>query len=121
MATAPSNRPAQRRNASEDTPDSGDEGGMPPARAALEEDRFGTLAQSAHEQIDRLADSAAPHLQRLQNGVQAAGDSLRQTAAQALETGEEWTESLRCTVRERPLTAIAAATLLGLLIGRLSR
>ena len=82
---------------------------------------LGRVVQGAHEGIDRLAESAAPHLQRLQEGVSAAGDTLRHEADEARQLGDEWAESLRCTVRENPLTALLAAAALGLLLARLSR
>jgi ElaB/YqjD/DUF883 family membrane-anchored ribosome-binding protein len=77
--------------------------------------------QSAHSAIDRLADTAGPAVQRVQDGVQAAGDVISQRAQDARELGDEWTESLRSTVRDNPLTAIATALAVGVLIARLTR
>ena len=68
------------------------------------------VVQGAHEGIEALADTAAPHLQRFQEGLSVARD-----------TGEEWAESVRCTVRQHPLAALAAAAALGLLVARLTR
>lgn len=74
-----------------------------------------------HAGIDRLAEVAAPRLQRLQDGVSATRGTLRRQAHLVREDGEEWAESLRCTVREHPVTAVAVAVAFGLLLGRLNR
>jgi ElaB/YqjD/DUF883 family membrane-anchored ribosome-binding protein len=79
------------------------------------------VVQGAHETIDRLADSAAPHVQRLQQGMASASDSLHERADLARETGDEWAESLRGTVRDNPLAAVAAALVAGVLIARLTQ
>jgi hypothetical protein len=57
-----------------------------------------------------LAETAAPQVQRLQDGL-----------ASARELGGELRESLRSTVRENPLLALVAALALGMVIGRVSR
>ncbi len=75
----------------------------------------------AHAGIDRLAGVVGPRLQRLQDGMRATGGSLRRRAGQVRDEGEEWTQSLRDTVREHPMRAIAVAAALGLLIARASR
>lgn len=74
-----------------------------------------------HAGIDRLAEAAAPRLQRLQDGVSATRGTLRRQAHLVREDGEEWAESLRCTVREHPVTAVAVAVAFGVLLGRLNR
>ena len=79
------------------------------------------VVEGAHHAIDRLADSAAPHVQRLQQGVSSASDTLHERAGQAREMGDEWAESLRCTVRENPLAAVATALVVGVLIARLTQ
>lgn len=77
-------------------------------------DMLGRVVQGAHNTIDRLAETAAPHLQRLQEGVGAQTEHVK-------EVGEEWAESLRHTVRENPLAAVATALALGMLLSRLTR
>ncbi|HLO93208.1 MAG TPA: hypothetical protein VK195_02730 [Burkholderiaceae bacterium] len=74
-----------------------------------------------HAGIDRLAEIAAPRLVRLQGGMNATRGTLRRQARLVREDGEEWAESLRCTVREHPVTAVAVAAAFGLLLARLSR
>jgi len=87
--------------------------------AARADDLIGRIAQTAHETIDRLAESAAPHVNRLQENL--SGDALHQRADEMREIGDEWVESLRCTVRENPLAAVGVAVAVGLLVARLSR
>jgi ElaB/YqjD/DUF883 family membrane-anchored ribosome-binding protein len=94
--------------------------GMPRSTTA-HSDLLNRVVQGAHETIDRLADSAAPHVQRLQEGVATANDTLHARAGQMRETGDEWAESLRSTVRENPLAAVATALAVGLIVARLTR
>lgn len=68
------------------------------------------VVQGAHQTVDRLAETAAPQVQRLQDGV-----------ASARELGGELREGLRNAVRENPLLALAAALTVGMVIGRVSR
>ena len=82
-------------------------------------------AQGAHQTIDRLADTAAPHVQRLQRGLKdgmdAAGDTVSARASQARNASEEWTASVRTTVREHPLAAVLAALAVGMIVARIAR
>jgi ElaB/YqjD/DUF883 family membrane-anchored ribosome-binding protein len=89
--------------------------------AAAGHDMLNKVVQGAHQAIDRMAETAAPAVQRVQDGVHAASDALSQRAHDARELGDEWCESLRCTVRDNPLTAIATALAVGVLIARLTR
>ena len=79
------------------------------------------VVKGAHETIDRLADNAAPHVQRLGEGMASAGDALQAKAGQIRDTRDEWAESLRCTVRDNPLAAIVTALAIGALIARVTR
>jgi hypothetical protein len=79
------------------------------------------VVQGAHDTIDRLADSAAPQVERLDEGVAAAGDALHENADRLRETGEQWAESLRSTIRDNPLATVLAALALGMVIARLTR
>lgn len=83
-------------------------------------DVMSRVVQGAHATIDRVADSAAPHVQRLQQGMASASDSLHERSGQAREMGEEWTESMRNTVRENPIAAVVTALVAGLVIARLT-
>ena len=87
--------------------------------AAGTDDLIGRIAQSAHETIDRLAETAAPLVNRLQENL--SGEALHQRADDMREWRDEWTESLRSSVRENPLAAVGVALAVGFLIARLSR
>jgi ElaB/YqjD/DUF883 family membrane-anchored ribosome-binding protein len=77
--------------------------------------------QGAHQTIDRLAEQAAPHVQRLEEKLTGADDVLHERADQLREVGEGYVRSLRESVRENPLAAVGAALVLGLLVARLTR
>ena len=85
------------------------------------QDLLGRVVQGAHDTVDRLAETAAPHVQRLQEGVSSATDAVQSGAGKLRETGDEWAESLRTTVRENPLAALATALAVGMLVSRLTR
>lgn len=84
-------------------------------------DVLSRVVEKAHATIDRLAETAAPHVHRLSQGASSATDVLHDRADQARELGDEWTQSLRSTVRENPLATVAAALALGVIIAKLSR
>lgn len=75
----------------------------------------------AHEAIDHLAEQVAPQVQRVQDGLASANEMLHQRGTQARELGEAWSERFNGSVREHPLTALATAFALGMLITRLAR
>lgn len=72
------------------------------------------VAQGVHETVDRVAEKAAPAAQKLESTVH---DQIHR----ARELGDEWTDSLRTTVRERPLSAVLVALAAGVLIARITR
>lgn len=84
-------------------------------------DMLARVVQGAHQTIDKLADTAAPHVQKLQEGVASAGEMVSDRTAQARELGDEWAEALRTTVRDNPITAVVTALALGLLVARITR
>ena len=92
-----------------------------PTSSASTDGLIGRVAHRAHETIDQLAEGVAPHVNRLQDRVAGAGDSVRSRADHARDATDEWAESLRCTVRESPLTALGVALAIGLLVARLAR
>jgi len=63
------------------------------------------VVAGAHHTIDRLAETAAPHVERLREA----------------DLGDEWAKSLRETVRENPLTALAVAVAAGMVLARVTR
>jgi ElaB/YqjD/DUF883 family membrane-anchored ribosome-binding protein len=91
------------------------------AAATSSDDLVNRVAQGAHHTIDQLAERAAPHVHRLQEGLTETEHMVQRRAAQAKEMAGEWTENLRGTVRQHPLTSVAAALAIGALLSRLSR
>jgi ElaB/YqjD/DUF883 family membrane-anchored ribosome-binding protein len=84
-------------------------------------DLMNRVVQGAHATIDRLAETAAPVVERWSGNVSQAGGSLQQQADRVREMGDEWAESLRTTVRENPLASVGIALAIGLIVARLSR
>ena len=83
-------------------------------------DLLNRVVSGAHQTIDRLADTVAPHVQRMQDGVSTANQSLHARTDDMREMGDEWADSVRSTVRENPLAAVAAAVAIGILVAKLS-
>lgn len=79
------------------------------------------VVQGAHATIDRLAETAEPMVARLADSMGGTAGSLQEQAEHLRQMGDEWTENLRGSVRQHPLTAVAIALGVGLLIARLSR
>jgi heme oxygenase len=80
-----------------------------------------SATQGAHETIDRLAESAAPAVQRLGDSVSAAEAALQAKTDQLRNTRDEWAEGMRTTIRSKPLTCVVAALALGAVFGRITR
>lgn len=97
--------------------DSGASGAM---RGGGQNDLLERVVQGAHQTIDRLAEAVSPHVQRMQSGVSTAGESLTARREELRETTDEWADSLRETVRENPLAAVATAVAVGIIVARLS-
>ena len=109
-------------NATEHTRQDFPGAGLPSSNTASpQEDVLTRVVQGAHETIDRMAETAAPHVQRLQKSVSATGELLHDRTDHAREVSEEWAETLRGTVRDHPFAAVATALALGVLIARITR
>jgi ElaB/YqjD/DUF883 family membrane-anchored ribosome-binding protein len=91
-----------------------------PAAGAAGGDLMRRVVQGAHATIDRLADTAAPAVSRLQDSVSGAGGKLQSGADHVREMGDEWAESLRTTVRENPIASVAVALAAGMLLAKLT-
>ena len=79
------------------------------------------MAQGAHHTIDRLVETAAPHIERMEGALAGATGHLKDQARHVREKGDEWADDLRVTVRSNPLSAVAAAMAVGALIARITR
>lgn len=62
-----------------------------------------------------------PAAQQLSETARAVKDALHVKTDQLRATRNEWTESVRTTVRGNPLAAVAAGVMLGALIARITR
>jgi len=93
--------------------------GTAPAAASVE--LLQRMVHGAHDTLDRLAETAAPQLQRLEAGLTDANAALHDKADQVRQGGDAWAESLRCAVRDHPLAAVAAALAVGALVARITR
>jgi ElaB/YqjD/DUF883 family membrane-anchored ribosome-binding protein len=60
-------------------------------------------------------------MKELGENAAAVEEKLRAKAENLRETGTEWADSARSKVRDNPLTALATALALGLVIARLTR
>jgi ElaB/YqjD/DUF883 family membrane-anchored ribosome-binding protein len=77
--------------------------------------------QGAHDTLDRLADRAAPAVQRMGDSVHSAEAVLRDKTSQLREKGDEWVDGTRGSIRNHPLTAVAIALAVGAVVARMTR
>ena len=105
-----SNRESQREGSSSNNGDSSKGG----------QEVLDRVVRGAHETVDRLAETVAPHVQRLSQGFGHANDAMHSRAGEMRELGDEWTDSLRTTVRDHPVAAVVTALALGVLLARLT-
>ncbi len=103
------------------TPSASNDAGATPAAGSAAADWVERAAGSAHDAIDKVAEKAAPRVRHLQSRLSDAGQRLHSSGDDFSAWSSEWAESARCTVREQPLTALAIAAAVGLLLGRLGR
>jgi ElaB/YqjD/DUF883 family membrane-anchored ribosome-binding protein len=75
-------------------------------------------AASAHQTVDRVAAKVGPAVERVRVAAQDSADTLHAKLGDLGAMRQEWTESCRSYVRERPMTAIGVAVLAGFLLSR---
>ena len=80
---------------------------------------LGRVVQGAHEAVDRIAEKAAPAVEKLRSTMSGATDTMRSSADQLSHMQEEWVATARTTVREHPLAAIAVAVAAGMVLTKL--
>jgi ElaB/YqjD/DUF883 family membrane-anchored ribosome-binding protein len=93
------------------------ETGLSGSRTSGQPELMQRVVQGAHQTIDQLAERAAPYVER----VSHKGEDLGMRADHLREVGDEWAESMRTTVRENPLAAVAVAVAVGMLVARITR
>ena len=124
MSTIPNDRTAdvpwptssQRMPAPDHSALPGNESTAPGATGMLK-----NAVQGAHDTLDRLADRAAPAVQRMGDSVNSAEAALRDKTSQLREKGDEWVDGTRGSIRNHPLTAVAIALAVGALVARMTR
>jgi ElaB/YqjD/DUF883 family membrane-anchored ribosome-binding protein len=89
--------------------------------APAESSLLKNAVKGAHDTIDRLAERAAPAVHQLGENLTAAEGALQTQVHQLRETREEWVKGVRSAVRGKPLTFIATAFAMGVLIARVTR
>lgn len=78
-------------------------------------------ANSAHQAVDRVAAKVNPAVERVRAAAHGSADTLQSKLGELDTVREEWTESCRAYVRERPITSIGVAVLAGFLLSRWMR
>lgn len=76
--------------------------------------------QGAHDAVDRLADAAVPAVHQLGDRASAAAEAVTVKTRQLRDLSDDWVDGARATVRRHPLTALAAALALGVVIARVA-
>ena len=108
---------------SDPAPDA-DSNPLPPAEKLLAVDAGELMKRvtlETHAAVERLADSIEPTVRQLAEGVSLVEDAVGAKTDEIRKAGDEWAESLRCTVRGNPLKSMAAAVALGALVARMVR
>jgi ElaB/YqjD/DUF883 family membrane-anchored ribosome-binding protein len=99
-------------------------GGAGTMRDPISEGRTGRdplvdrAATTAHQTVDRVAAKVGPAVERMRSAAQDSAETLQAKMDDLGAMREEWTESARTYVRERPMTALGVAVLAGFLLSR---
>jgi ElaB/YqjD/DUF883 family membrane-anchored ribosome-binding protein len=117
MATPTSSNPFP----TSDAPLSGEVGDMTgmSSSSAASSDTVNRVVQGAHQAVDRIAERAAPVVERLKSSMSGASDSMHTSVEQWNAMQEEWVETARTTVREHPIASLAAAVAAGVVLSKL--
>ena len=116
MATPTSSNPFP----TSDAPMSGDVGGMSGMSSSVSSsETVNRVVQGAHQAVDRIAERAAPVVERLKSSMSGASDSMHSGVDQFSAMQEEWVETARTTVREHPIASLAAAVAAGVLLSKI--
>ncbi|WP_374562720.1 hypothetical protein [Ideonella sp.] len=81
----------------------------------------GSADSSAHPRLDKVVSSAHEAVDSAAESMAQAAETLRNKADRLSAMEKEYAEACRASVREHPLSYLAGALLLGVLVGRLSR
>jgi ElaB/YqjD/DUF883 family membrane-anchored ribosome-binding protein len=94
-------------------------GGNGGPTAASTDPTMSRVVQGAHDVVDRLAEKAAPVVDKLKSRMSGAGESLRGNADQLSQMQEEWIATARTCVRDHPLASVAVAVAAGMVLSKL--
>lgn len=78
-------------------------------------------AAGAHQAVDRVAAKVGPAVGRVRAAAQGSAETMQAKLSDLDSVREEWTESARTYVRERPMTALGVAVIAGFLLSRWMR
>jgi ElaB/YqjD/DUF883 family membrane-anchored ribosome-binding protein len=105
-----------------DTADKAPAGTAPQSDAQRAEDArrlSERVAQNAHALVDRTVEKLAPAVDRLKSRASEVNTAIHNSADQLGELQERWAEESRTSIRSHPLTWVAAAFAVGMVIGRM--
>lgn len=77
------------------------------------------LAASAHNAVDALHAKAAPLVDKAQAKASSAAGTVQSKASDLGALEEQWIEGARTYVRDNPLTSVAVAAVVGMIISKL--
>jgi ABC-type transporter Mla subunit MlaD len=82
--------------------------------------RLDNAVRGVHETVDRVAAKVTPAIDHLVGSAHHVTDAAHQRALRLNQTGNEWADSLRTSVRQHPLTSVAMALAAGYLVSRIA-
>jgi ElaB/YqjD/DUF883 family membrane-anchored ribosome-binding protein len=75
-------------------------------------------ASTAHQAVDRVASKVSPTVERVRAAAQGSAETLQARMDTIGSMPSELAQSCRANVRERPMTALGVAVLVGFLLSR---
>lgn len=82
--------------------------------------RLDSAVRGVHETVDRVAAKVTPAIDHLVGSAHSVTDAAHQRVVRLNQTGNEWADSLRTTVRQRPLMSLVMAVVAGYLASRIA-
>lgn len=79
------------------------------------------MTEKASQSIDRLSSTAHTAVDRVAQAASSSAQRLSEKGSEWMETGDQWLNTTRATVREHPIAALGVAFGIGYLLSKLSR
>jgi ElaB/YqjD/DUF883 family membrane-anchored ribosome-binding protein len=79
------------------------------------------MSDKASQNIDRLSSTAHTAVDRVAQVASSSAQRLSEKSTEWMETGDQWLNTTRETVREHPIAALGVAFGIGYLLSKLSR